>query len=323
MKYCKRIIACMICCLMVCALAIPAYSLDQSRTCDLTIEFRHDGNAVAGAVFEVYRVGDMAADGTLTLSGRFADYPVELNVETDAEYQTAANTLWGYVQQDAIEADCTAVTDADGIAETGALETGIYLVACQPYEVENGKYVCTPQLWTLPWRANTADEWTYSLKVSPKFEYVVDPVEPVTVKVLKQWDDIGNETARPVSITVDLLRDGEVYDTVTLTAEDNWRHTWEDLDAEHLWTVVEEPLENYTVSIEKEGITFVVRNSYVEPPTEPTEPEPTEPEPTVPPTEPPKIPQTGLNWWPVPVLAVLGIVLIVVGIVSFRKEQDE
>lgn len=319
MKYCKRIIACMICCLMVCALMIPAYALDQSKTGDLTIEFRHDGSAVSGAEFEIYRVGDMDAKGLLTLTGAFGDYPVELNVQTDAEYQAAADTLWAYVQSDGLRVDLTAVTDAEGIARATGLEVGIYLVAAQPYEVDGGKYVSSPQLWTLPYRANTADGWTYSLTVSPKFEFVENPVEPVTVKVLKQWDDIGNEIARPASITVKLLCDGEVYDTVTLTAEDNWRCTWEELAPEHEWTVVEDPLENYTVTIEKEGITFVVKNSYVEPPTEPTETEPTEPEPT----EPPKIPQTGMTWWPVPVLLLVGIGLIAVGVISRKKSHDD
>lgn len=58
------------------------------------------------------------------------------------------------------------------------------------------------------------------------------------------------------------------------------------------------------------------------------EPEPTEP-PTVPPTEPtepgPGLPQTGLTNWPVPVLAVTGMLLILAGLlcVRGRKKQDE
>lgn len=54
-----------------------------------------------------------------------------------------------------------------------------------------------------------------------------------------------------------------------------------------------------------------------------------EPEPTEPPTEPiepgPELPQTGQNNWPVPVLAVTGMLLILAGLlcVSGRKKRDE
>ena len=51
-------------------------------------------------------------------------------------------------------------------------------------------------------------------------------------------------------------------------------------------------------------------------PTEPTEP-PTEPtEPT-----PPDLPQTGLNQWPIPVLAVGGVLLVLLGVVFYTSEK--
>lgn len=322
MKHCKRIVACMICCLLVCALMFPvpvaAESFDQTRTCELTIEFLHDGSPVAGVEFEVYRVGDLSGNGEMTLTGAFQNYPVELNVETNAEYQAAADTLWGYVQRDGLQADATQATDAEGVAKFAGLAAGVYLVIGQPCEADGGKYTCSPQLWTLPYRGNTADDWAYELKVTPKFEFVEDTVEPVTVKVLKKWDDAGNEKKRPASVKINLLCDGQVHDTVTLTADINWRYTWEDLEAGHEWTVVEEISQDYTVTVTKEGITFVVKNSYVEPSTT---------EPTTTPTEPsstePKIPQTGMLWWPVPVLLVMGFVLVLLGIVSRRRDHDE
>ncbi len=50
------------------------------------------------------------------------------------------------------------------------------------------------------------------------------------------------------------------------------------------------------------------------------EPEPTEPEPT----EPPKLPQTGQLWWPVPVLACGGLMLLALGTAwNRRREANE
>ena len=68
-----------------------------------------------------------------------------------------------------------------------------------------------------------------------------------------------------------------------------------------------------------------------EPPTEPTEPEvPTEPtEPTEPPPPPPPppphLPQTGQLNWPIPVMAMMGCAMFVLGVFLYsgRKGTDD
>ena len=45
--------------------------------------------------------------------------------------------------------------------------------------------------------------------------------------VRKVWVDDGVD--RPDSITVQLLRDGEVYDKVELKQSNQWVYTWDDL----------------------------------------------------------------------------------------------
>ena len=118
---------------------------------------------------------------------------------------------------------------------------------------------------------------------------------------MKIWEDRGYEQKRPSEVTMQLLRDGVVFDTVKLTKENNWRHTWKDLPAKHTWTIAERAPEGYTVQVGRSGITYTIRNTYV-PPTPP---------PTVPPKKLPQIPKTGQLWWPVPVLAVLGCLFVI------------
>ena len=78
---------------------------------------------------------------------------------------------------------------------------------------------------------------------------------------MKVWEDDGTE-ARPESVTVQLLRNGEVYDTVTLSDENGWSHTWTGLDKDDTWQVVEADVpDDYTVTVTREGITFVVTNT--------------------------------------------------------------
>ena len=80
--------------------------------------------------------------------------------------------------------------------------------------------------------------------------------------MLKVWDDKGNETERPREIIVQLLKDGKVYDTVTLNKDNNWRYTWASLDDRYEWLVTEKEPSGYTVKTELRGITFVITNTY-------------------------------------------------------------
>lgn len=125
-------------------------------------------------------------------------------------------------------------------------------------------------------------------------KYESQEVAKVSRQVVKQWDDQGLEHLRPAQVTVELRRNGEAWGTRTLSAENNWREMWEDLDSRYTWDVVEvEGQEGYTVSTMMQGDTVIITNSRRPaplPPVQPT-PEPTPPTPT-PPTNPSNDPTT-------------------------------
>lgn len=80
-----------------------------------------------------------------------------------------------------------------------------------------------------------------------------------------------------------------------------------------VWRVVELTPEGYTVSITQEAGTFLVTNTLKQPPETP---------PVTPPVNPPgqkTLPQTGALWWPVPILAAAGLLLIAAGAGKKRK----
>ncbi len=98
--------------------------------------------------------------------------------------------------------------------------------------------------------------------------------EPVTEtrQVIKLWKDAGYEQNRPSELSVELLRDGEVYDTVILNAENGWKYIWNELEEGFTWNVRELQVpENYIAEIEEDGITFLITNTY-QPPYIPPEP---------------------------------------------------
>ena len=100
--------------------------------------------------------------------------------------------------------------------------------------------------------------------------------------------------------------------------------TWSGLDDGCTWTVVEKECEGYTVRVEREGITFVMTNTYAaEIPDDPTPEAPLPPDPAKPTPGGPTLPQTGQVWWPVPLLLMTGLLLLAVGLFRRRTTGDE
>ncbi|MBQ4550871.1 MAG: Cna B-type domain-containing protein, partial [Oscillospiraceae bacterium] len=86
--------------------------------------------------------------------------------------------------------------------------------------------------------------------------------ETTEVYVAKQWVGDTAET-RPASVDVQLLRNGVVYDTVTLTANNGWSARWFNLDIDATWTVAEASVPTgYTASVAQNGNSFVITNTF-------------------------------------------------------------
>lgn len=352
----KRIFPALMCLVMLAGLlSVPARAIDPvelSRAVTLTVDYHDGGDALPGVRFDLYRAADMGRFAEFTLTGDFADFPVEVNGLDADGWKAAAETLANNALRDELTPLDSGETDREGrlTFPTGgaALTPGLYLLLGEARTVNGYRYTPEPLLVALPNRAAEEHWWTYDVTVSPKFDRNSTGggggSSTVDRKVLKVWKD-GGAADRPESIQVQLLRDGKVADTVTLSAENNWRHTWEDLSGRSDWRVVEkETPEGYTVTVTREGITFVMTNTLEEleepdNPDEPREPDkeiPDEPTPggpgETPPEKPadipdqpvpggPALPQTGQLWWPVPVLACAGLALFLLGWV--RREQAD
>lgn len=359
----KRIIKALLAGLMVLALIIaPAMAAEGS--CSLTLSFLPEEAPAVGVSFQLYRVGTVdKASVTFAPLETLPEQYQNILRNTDASWLTRASTLAGYVRRDRMEPTTTAVTDENGTFQVEELEDGLYLVLGDSITRGRTTYTPTPALLALP---STADGYTWVEQVEGLVKYTQrtrptppDPSDPdnpdqpetLQYRALKVWDDAGYEAERPESVTVDLLRDGQVYDTQTLSAANNWRYDWTGLDSEAAWEVVERETEGYTPAVELGGITFVITNTRVEDldehdtplvdkPDLPDEPDPDQPDPDKPvdpvPGEDPerptpiedlpddntpkdRLPQTGVLWWPVPILAILGMVSLIAGLARRRK----
>lgn len=317
-------------------------AIDESRECEISVQYTVQNGPAANVAFRLYRVARCNSDDSLTMDNAFKGYPVVIDT-TDSEKMTAlAMTLEGYVVKDHIAAIDDGVTDSTGLVKfpvkATTLSPGVYLILGNSFVSGRTRYTPEPIVVQIPY-TESSGEWGYSASVELKYtsEQIPDNKDDtINKKVLKAWRGDDEET-RPDSIQVVLLKNGSVYDRVTLSEKNNWRHLWTSLDDSAKWLIVEDDVpEGYTVSTSVQGITSVITNTKEEkppvPPITPVDPvdPPVNPENPPEETNEPKrdntetIPQTGQLWWPVFLLAGVGIVMIGSGVLlRVKGKADE
>lgn len=291
----------------LCCMATAAYadeSIDTAKKASLTVYFGQGGKGFSEVEFAVYKVADVSASGEYALAGDFQNYPVEWKGLDSSGWRALAQTLDAYVARDELPAWTRARTGQDGTFCITECAVGLYLVTGEPYVSGDTVYTPEPMLVALPGLAQGV--WNYDVEVSCKFDQEPQKDETVSRKVQKVWkDDDNSANKRPVQISVQLLKDGVVVDTVVLNQANNWEHTWSDLDSSAKWQVTEARVpDGYTVAVSRQGDVFIVTN-------------------TCQGNKPPKLPQTGMLWWPVPLLACGGLLLVGAGLMVRYKQEDQ
>lgn len=310
MKLIKRTALFFLCALLLTSAVLAAGSIDLNQRADLTILAQHGKTAIVGMEFQAYRVSTVSEDGTLTVTAPFAAYADELDIRgrDDVAWQELAQKLERVVILNSkLSPEAKAKSDKNGTASFKQLPLGLYLIVAQG--VEQGSYVySTAPFFVLLPEETEQNTWSYAVTANAKTEQNALTID---LSVLKFWKDSCHESQRPKSITVSLLCDGKVYDTITLPQNGRWKYTWENLDANHKWTVSEQQPSGYAVPvITQEGYAFTITNTCnkTDSPTTPTTPD---------------LPQTGQLRWPIPVLACVGAGLILVGLLCRRGRKHE
>lgn len=171
-------------------------------------------------------------------------------------------------------------------------------------------------LVSLP-RMDAGRNATAHITIQPKFS-LKDAIGAITYRVLIIWED-GGSGARPESVQVQLFRNNDLSETVSLDKTNDWQYSWMESDPAAVWAAAELVPEGYSAAYQQEGNTFIITNT---PAADiPSEPGASQPEETTP--EGPKLPQTGQLWWPVPVLALSGMILVLLGWIRRKESCDE
>ena len=274
--------------------------IDINKKADLTVIFAPEGEG-AEINFYLHKIADVEETAEYKVVDRFKGYDIDLEDNTAEEWRLLATYLTGVISADGISADHFVKTDSEGRAVFSGLPLGLYYVSGEVYHGDRVYVTPTPFLISLPDRDATGEGWDYNVELYSKYSSVPDS-EPVSVEVLKIWND-NNDASRPEKVEISLYDGEKLYDTVVLNKDNNWQHKWTELYGGTVWSVKETSVpDGDSVSVEQQNRRFVITN--------------TKTVPSVP--SGPSLPQTGVMWRPVPILAFLGTGLVIAGVLRRR-----
>lgn len=272
---------------LTCSLTVFAQDFDPLKygSVSVTLTEQHDEEPIVGANLNLYYVASVVIDTDGNLIYDCTEDFEQFN--TVIADPSLAATLDAFVSDHNISS-VEATTDENGTAIFENLALGLYFIR-QIGTVE-GFASCTPFMVTVP--GKSAEGFVYEVNASPKTE--VSRLTSITVK--KVWNT-DSTTEVTDSVTVQLLRNGNVIKTATLNARNNWQITYTGMPESDSYSIreIDVPI-GFTATYSNTGYVFTVTNT-------------------------PSLIQTGQLIWPIPVLAVSGMLLIAIGITLLHKKR--
>ena len=273
--------------ILTCSLTVFAQDFDPEKTgaISVTLTEQYDREPIVGAELSVYYVATVHMNTNGNLNYVYTDSFENSGIDMDDP--SLATKLDAFVLAHNISS-IKITTDKNGTATCKDLALGLYFIR-QTGAVE-GFAPCTPFMVTIP--GMNADGYVYEVNASPKTE--VARLTSITIK--KVWNtDASTEAADRV--TVQLLRNGNVVKTAILDAQNNWQVTYADMPESDAYSIKEVDVpKGFTATYKQNGYVFIVTNTST-------------------------LIQTGQLMWPIPVLAISGMLLIAAGIVLLQKKR--
>lgn len=265
-----------------------AEELDPRKTGSIcvTLTEQETKEPIVGAELKVYYVASLRLepDGTIKYVCTEAFEGFSENLEDPA----LPGLLDAFVSGKQISSK-SLTTDATGKATCDGLPLGLYFVR-QSNQI-SGFAPCSPFMVTVP--SETAGGFSYDVDATPKTE--VEKLISVTIK--KVWNTNASAKATD-SVTVELRRHGTVIKTATLSDENNWQITYNNLPQSDGYSIKEVNVpKGFTATYSKSGYVFTVTNTST-------------------------LIQTGQLIWPIPVLATVGMLLMAVGVLLLGKKRS-
>lgn len=303
----------------------------ENETGEITLCCKTDELSIDGMTWYLYKVGFRTEDDYV-FDGDFAKYPVTLGErsqstnEWDAEtLADAAESLRRYAIADKIPYIAEGITDLNGNVTFSNLENGLYLAVGKEL-YKNGMFFTSTASFI---EVNSAVEENITAYPKISIQMILpntslEEAERFTVK--KVWRNNSDQPVdRSVVIKADIYCDNEFYESIELSEKNNWKYQWI-TEEFHEWFVVEREIpDDYTVAYKSNETQYLIVNTLIKTSNDINKQTTTTltdnttvttthtTATTVTTTTISKLPQTGQLWWPVPLMALSGLVLIGIG----------
>ena len=268
-----------------CNVFAEEFNSDELGSISVTLTEQKQNKPIVDAELSVYYVATVVMNDVGDLIYDYTKDFKEIDVPVDD--LSLATKLDTFLTENKVPS-IKMVTDDMGTAIANDLPLGLYFVK-QINSVE-GYAPCTSFLVTVP---NESEEgYVYEVNASPKTE--VAKVTTITIK--KVWNTNGY-TAATEGVTIQLLKNGNVVKTATLNKHNNWQVIFTDMPESDAYSIKEVNIpKGFTATYKQNGYIFTVTNTST-------------------------LIQTGQLIWPIPVLAMGGMLLITIGITLLQKKR--
>ena len=284
-KWISVILAAWILLMMPMAAFAQTVDFDRTGSVSVTLIDRDGKTPITGAELSLYYVATVGINNSYHLSYTFTDAFRDCGAEL--EDPDLASALDAFVQEHAVPVK-TQATDAQGSAVFTDLPLGLYFM--KQTNTVAGYAPCTSFLVTVP--NQNGEDYAYDVNASPK----TDVARLTDITIRKVWNTDASTKATD-NITVQLLRNDVVAATAILNDENAWQVTYLDLPESDAYSIQEVNVpKGFTATYQQNGYVFTVTNTAT-------------------------LAQTGQLLWPIPVLAISGMLLIAVGIALLQKKR--
>ena len=273
--------------ILTCSLTVFAQDFDPEKTgaISVTLTEQHDKAPIVGAQLSVYYVATVYRNADGNLSYIYTD--AFKNSGIDMTDPALASKLESFVLQHHVPS-FHMTTDETGTATCKDLALGLYFI--RQTGTAEGFAPCTPFTVTIP--GMNADGYVYEVNASPKTE--VARLTSITIKKVWNTDASTEATDR---VTLQLLQNGNMVKTAILNKQNNWQVTYSGMPESDAYSIQEIDVpKGFTATYSKAGYVFTVTNTAT-------------------------LAQTGQLIWPIPVLAISGMLFIAAGIVLLQKKR--
>lgn len=253
-----------LCTLSLIAWVVLGTSLSASATItntSLKLICRTDDDIIlSGMEWNVYEVSSTKVDDVYQLEGEFSEYRVSLeDLSTSSNMLDVANTLENYAVLDRITPANSGITDSTGVVSFADLEVGLYLLSGKSIIIDGKRY--TPSAFLMEVEEDSDD--AVQLVGYPKYTVKTLSNQLSKYSVKKMWlNDQNLLEDRPSDVIVEIYRDAELYETVTLNDGNGWQYDWDATDT-YEWRVKEVQVpDNYMVIYREDETLYYAVNMH-------------------------------------------------------------